>query len=723
MARHTILRTTIALCLITSLLFTSCGYFQKHGLSSKQTAAAVIKELEAIADPEQRAVASVYTFNTMCSLSRLAAGKADGRVETTVAPYFISKVKPMARLIIRRMGDTLKAIPGAKRSELLGPFAQYDPGTCAAAPKWDEIKHAVLLETTVVPRLRANYCSGNFTYADGANADRSITAASQFISSFDGGGTLLSGASPVVLGVEGVSARDPALQSTAGNDGISPFGVETNIPCSSTNDTCDAERGLICGAKIGASNACIAFPVVQKDQDLIMRGYNFWDVESARLVFSPLLPGAGTESTAEVKAVEALEPTDGTLACPVPSLSNPTHNRAHFRVGANEGRFYRLRMYNRNGTFHTQRDALDGASPRVIHDCYPESINVTNVPPGTVRKCTAPAETCVDDGKACAATWTTPPRKLDDCRHLPGQPVTCGETPEWFQNQPLTTRTGPESRTLADPVVYVMREEPKYEFRASLAALECEDETNEIGSDEPLMMIAGFKAPEPGKEAELLENIDKIGNAWRGTKWDSDERREIGQLLSTVSDVKLGDQVTYFVALAEDDGFLDGYIAGVVVIAIAFAILSLSGGTAAIVGAGWTAIMAKIAGDDLLGRTTLLATPVLMDERIAATHQADFLVNGTAFGPLPPAPGGVTQHQRANPFLIHPFVDFKLGPPLEVQCNPGSCPSGETCMINRCVPDGFVDPTAGRGFKERREFARAGYYYVVDLLWEKVRVP
>ncbi len=237
------------------------------------------------------------------------------------------------------------------------------------------------------------------------------------------------------------------------------------------------------------------------------------------------------------------------------------------------------------------------------------------------------------------------------------------------------------------------------------------------------MMIAGFKTPEPGKEAELLENIDKVGNAWRGTKWDSDERRQIGQLLSTVSDVRLNDEVTYFVALAEDDGFFDGYIAGVVVIAIAFAILSLSGGTAAIVGAGWTAIMAKIAGDDLLGRTTLLATPVLMDERIAATHSADFLVNGTAFGPLPPAPGAVTQHQRANPFLIHPFADFKLGPPLDAQCNPGSCPSGETCMINRCVENGFVDPTAGKGFKERREFARSGYYYVVDLLWEKVRVP
>jgi hypothetical protein len=664
----------------------------------------------------------------MCSLSRLAAGKAEGRVESTVAPYFFSKVKPTTRLLVRRIGDTLNAIPDAKRGELLGPFAQYDPGSCAAAPKWDEIKQAVFLKTTVVPRLRTTYCAGNFTYADGTNADRAITAASQFFAGIEGPGTLSSGASPVVRGVEGehVTARHPTLQATAGNDGISPYGVATNIPCSQINDTCDAAQGLICGAKINAGDTCVAFPVVQKDQNLVLRGYNFWDLESARLVFSPLLPNAGTESSAEVNLVEAQEPSDGALACPVPSLSNPTHNRAHFRVAANEGQFYRLRMYNRNGTFHTQRDALDGASPRVIHNCYPESFNVANLPPGTVRKCAAPAETCPEDGKPCAATWATPPRKLDQCRHLPHEPVACGETPEWFKNEPLTTRESPEGRILTEPIVYVTRDEPTYELRATLSALECKDETNEIGSDEPLVLIAGVKVPPPpGWETELLENLDKIGNVWRGDRFDSGERRQIGKLLSTVGDVKFGDKVYFLVAVAEDDGFIDGYLGGLVVIGIAAAILSLSGGTVGVIGLAWTAVMASLAGDDLLGRTTLLATPLLMDERIGDTHAPDFLVNGTTFGALPPAPDpdGVTVRQRANPFLIHPFVDFKLGPPLAAQCGPGPCASGETCLVNRCVENGFVDPTAGRGFKERREFASTSYYYVVDLLWEKVRVP
>ena len=721
MARQTILRTTIALCMITSLLVTSCKFFPKPGLSTKHMAALVIKELESITDPKQRAVATVYTLNTMCSLSRLAAGKADGRVETTVAPFFNSKVKPVARLLVHRLGDSLKQIPGTKRSELLGPLTQYDPGTCAAAPKWDEIKHAVLLETTVVPRLRTNYCSGNFTYADGANADRAITAASLFFAGVEAPGTLLSGASPVISGVEGEHVSSPVIPASA-SEGLSPYGVTTDIPCSLASDSCDAAQGLICGERINAGDKCVAFPVVQKDQELILRGYNFWDLESARLVFSPLLPNTGTESIAEVSQIEANEPGDGTLACPLPSSSNPTHNRAHFRVGANEGRFYRLSMYNRNGTFHTQRDAADGADPRVIHNCYPESFNVTNVPPGTPRGCTPPSETCVDDGKACAATWTKPPRKLDECRHFPHEPVKCAETPEWFKNEPLTTRS--DGNMLKEPVVYVRAEAPGYELRGTLSAIECEDETNEIGSDEPVVFIAGLKAPgPPGWEIDLLNHIDDIGNAWRGKKVDSGERRQVNQLLSTVSDVKYDERVHFFVVLAEDDGFFDGYLSGVALIAITAAIIGLSGGTAGFIAGVWALVMAGIAGDDRLGMVTLLATPLSVDQRIGATHTPDFLVNGTTLGPLPPAPNGRTEHQRANPFLIHPFEDFKFGPPLAAQCDPGPCDVGQKCLINRCVDNGFVDPTAGRGFRERREFASSSYYYVLDLLWEKVPTP
>jgi hypothetical protein len=112
-----------------------------------------------------------------------------------------------------------------------------------------------------------------------------------------------------------------------------------------------------------------------------------------------------------------------------------------------------------------------------------------------------------------------------------------------------------------------------------------------------------------------------------------------------------------------------------------------------------------------------------MDERIGADHAADLLTTPPAFGALPPIPGGVTEHQRADPRLIHPFQDFKLQKPLSAECDPGSCDAGNTCMVQRCVPNGFVDPSVNRGFRERREFAASDYYYAVDLLWEKIQTP
>jgi hypothetical protein len=74
----------------------------------------------------------------------------------------------------------------------------------------------------------------------------------------------------------------------------------------------------------------------------------------------------------------------------------------------------------------------------------------------------------------------------------------------------------------------------------------------------------------------------------------------------------------------------------------------------------WTPIMAAIGGDDLIGRTTLLVTPIAIDERIGATHAADFLSAGTPLRALPKLDGAPIEHERADPRLIHPFVDFKL---------------------------------------------------------------
>jgi hypothetical protein len=746
-------RRVIAGALACLMLFTACSpeggdgpgsnegpeETSTEGPSPEQSAASVIRELELITDTSKREVAAVLSLNTLCSLSRVASGRAEGRVENAIAPAF-SSLKAEAKTKIQRLGQTLNAIPAARRAQLMGRLGTHDPGACTTAPSWEAIRHSVIFSHRQVPRLRSNFCSGNFVYADGTRDNRAITSASVAFPNFDSGPVPVApAASPVILGVEGhhVTARHPALAATTSTpiaNGISPYGVETNISCSFTNDSCNASQGLVCGLKLGAGPHCIAFPVVQKDQDLVLRGYNYWDVESARLVFSPAFAGQGLESTAVVRHVDANEPADGSAACPVASAANPTHNRAHFSVSANEGNFYKLRLYNRNGSFLTQADALDDAVPRVLHVCYPQTLGPAVLPPGTVRDCTPPVETCPRDGATCAATWSTPPRKLDQCRHLPGESALCGETPEWFANERLTERQDATPAVMTEPMVFVIKDEPKFEFRASLQAVECKDETGAdfLGSDEPMLLVAGFSPDMPaGADANLLKTLEDNAQAWHGEDFDSGDRKQVMKLLSTVRDLRFDSSVVYLVALMEDDSFLEGFLAGAAVIIATAAIIYLSGGTALLAAAGgaalgvglWAPIMAGIGEDDLLGRTTLLVTPTLMDERIGANHTPDFLTSTPPFGALPPLPGAPTEKQRSGPALIHPFEDFKLRSPLKAQCDPGSCASGESCLVQLCVPPGFVDPTAGRGFRERREFATAGYYYAVDLLWEKVQVP
>ena len=734
--RQTPFRRTIAISLVCSLLLASCESSSRHGPSAEESAAAVIRALEAIQDPAQREISTVFVLNTLCTLSRLAAGESDGRVENAIAPHFAS-LQPGVRTKIRTLGNTLRAIPASKRAQLLGGLAAHDPGPCTSAPPWDAIKHSVIFSHRQIPRLRGNFCTGNFSYADSTPADRVITAASHALVAIEGPPTVLPVASPVILGVEGVSARHPALQATGGTpigNGISPFGVETDIPCSLTNDSCDAAQGLVCGTKISAGAHCIAFPVVQKDQDLILRGYNFWDIESARLVLTPLIAGQGTESVTVVGQVDANEPVNGAAACPAASATNPTHNRAHFRIAANEGHFYRLRVYNHNGNFVTQRDALDDAPPRVVHVCYPSSLGNISLPPGTIRDCTLPMETCPQDGAACDATWATPPRKLEDCRHFAGQPVVCGETPEWFVNAPLTEREDPVLPVTTDPVVFVLGDEPVYEFRTTLQAVECDEETgwDWPGSDEPMLLVAGFSSdPPPGTDASLLSNLDDNGDVWHGGDYDSGDRKLEVARLSTVRGLRFDSEVVYLVALLEDDGFLGAFLAGAAVLAAVAAIAILTGGggflaalggAAGVVGLWAIIVESAFAGEDLLGRVTLVATPIAMDERIGASHTPDFLSAGTTVRALPQREGTPAPGHRANPRLIHPFVDFPLYEPLPAECNPGGCPSGESCLINRCVESGFVDPTTGQGFRERREFIGGGGHYAMDLLWEKVRV-
>jgi hypothetical protein len=591
--------------------------------------------------------------------------------------------------------------------------------------------------------MRTNFCSNNFNYGDGTSGARAITSPSVILQpgGETGPATVAPAASPVILGIEGdhVSARHPDLAATATTpigDGMTPFGVVTNIPCTLTSG-CDSALGMVCSEKLfgGGSGRCLAFPVVQKDQEVILRGYNFWDVQDARLVFTPAFPGEGSESTSVVEAVDPNEPTDAAAACPPASPANPTHNRAHFRVAANEGAFYRIHLYNHNGTFRTQKDGIDQASPRVVHVCYPPSSAEINVPPDTVRGCTGPAETCPQDGIKCAATWTTKPRKIEDCRHLPGQTVPCFETPEWFVNRPLTTRIEQQPASPDDPIVFVLRDEPTYEFRTTLEAVVCNDETGRFdftGSDEPMLGVFGFPMPPPpGAAEDLAKSLDENSQAWHGEDFDTGDSKKVGKLLSTVPGLKFDSQVFYIIELMEDDSELEQFLAGAALIVAAAVIIYLTGGaalwTTALGTAGalaiWTAITKSSGEDDTLGRATALATPLAMEERIAASHAPDFLtVNPPATPALPTMPGINNVDQR-DARLIHPFVALPAKRLPILECNPGNCASGKVCLVNLCVDPGFVDPTAGRGFRERRQYTGDRSLYTIDLLWERFKTP
>jgi hypothetical protein len=734
-------RTVISLVLVCALATSSCSDVRR-GLqgrggtpSASDRASRVVDRLQQIADPTTRAVASVLTLNGMCSLSRIAGGQADGSVEQQIAPHF-SKLKPEILTRVQRVRETLAEIPAITRASLLGKLGGHDPGDCSAAPMWDAIKTSLIYALGPPPRLRADFCSGNFDYADATSGARSITVSSRILQELGGelGPSIVAPeGSPVILGIEGdhVTARHPTLEATAAiGDKMSPYGVATSIPCNDPS-ACDPALGLVCGTRLSGNAVCFAFPVVQKDEELILRGYNFWDVEDARLVFTPVFPGEGTESTAVVASVDANEPTDGAAACPVANPANPTHNRAHFRIAANEGHFYKLRLYNHNGTFRTQRDGIDQASPRVLHVCYPPSQGTINVPLGTIRGCTRPVETCPQDGATCAATWTNLPRKLNDCRHLPGQPVVCGETPEWFVDQKLTTRTDGPPASPDDPIVYVIKDEPTYEFRATVAAIECKDETGQFnwpGEDEAMLSVVGLPMPPtPNVVQDLFNNLDQDKQAWHGDM-DAGQRKQLGKLLWTLPGLKFDSQVFYIITLAEDDSkFLD-FLAGAAVIVALAVIIYATGGAAlwTIVGTAgaltiWGAIANSIGEDDLIGRASALATPLAMDERIAASHVPDFLVHPPTVTVLPPFPNIPSEKERAQPRLIHPFVNFPLSKPLQAECDPGTCPASKSCLVNRCVDAGFVDPTAGRGFKERREYVGSDGYYAVDLLWEKIK--
>ncbi len=679
--------------------------------------------------PTREAIAAV-TLNVLCSIARLGAGEAEGPGESAALSLVAAQPDDIrARLAGYR--DILAAIPASKRAALLGNLAGLDPAGCASAPAWDRLRTGVLANSQPIPHLRFNFCSNGFTYPDGEPGGRAITVGSLLTAIHqDPDGVnpntheLASLATPSFTGIElggGVLARDPALAATgSAGEGITPYGADTGIDCSGNPNICNASLGQLC-----TGGTCLSFPVVKKDATMVVRGYNLWDITDARLVFEPLFPGQGSESTAVIRDFDANEPSDQVAACTLPSApQSASFNRAHFRVPANEGHFYRLRLFNHNGTFLTQGDGPADDPPRVIHTCFPASPVPDNVPPGTVRDCTPPLETCVEDGVPCAASWSTAPRKLDDCRHLPGQPAPCGETPEWYEAELLSPRVI-GTKVMDDAIVFVEGSTtPIFTLSGTLHALETIDETgfqNTFGSDEPLVAIVGADLSSP-----TVPDTASAANVYEGGDYDAGDRDILDRLMLQ-ADLPADGTVTMMALLAEDDGFLGAFVAGVVAIGAATAIIIASGGAGLIAALGGAAgvatiwgfiVTGEIAPDDRIGVESFQAGMLDVSQRIGATHAPDFLVTPpVALGVLPRVPAAPREDARAG-FLIHPFAEFSSHDQPLPDCNPGTCGSGEQCLVNVCVPTGFVDPIASTGFRERREYTGADGHYAVDLQWE-----
>ena len=221
--------------------------------------------------------------------------------------------------------------------------------------------------------------------------------------------------------------RRPRLGTTPGarghrddpdGDGMSPFGVRTNIPCTAASG-CDPAMGMVCSRDSWTSRSLHRLsgraegPGVDPARVQLL-GHR---VRATR-VHAPFT-GRGQRVTFVVETVDPNEPPTAWRPARRRAWPNPTHNRAHFRVAANEGAFYELRLYNHNGTFRTQQDGIEQAPPRVAHVCYAQS---------AVRQRAARTRPRLHQSDRDLSAGRHQVRrdlddraeKVEDCRHLPG---------------------------------------------------------------------------------------------------------------------------------------------------------------------------------------------------------------------------------------------------------------------------------------------------------------
>ena len=349
----------------------------------------LVAELSAIVDTETRENSAALALNTLCEMKRIAAGIAThpGEQEMVAA---VGPLNPEQKAALVEAGSRLAGISPTQRQQLLGSLISLDPGSCdgTSAPPF-------LFASIQTPRLRKNSCFDSIVYGGGvdpARAERAVTVSGETVKvsrTFCGThgcttatpGDSAPSARPAITGIWGppVTAHSTLREDWAANrspdgtqagDGLSPYGVETTIPCSSTVP-CDHTRGLICGLTLNSSariemlggntyddGFCYAFPIVRRSEQVEIRGFNFWDQETAHLGFARVSDESNASSfqVTPVPGVDAHEgaPPEAAKICQPPvgkggaSPLNLSHNTASFQPTVSEG-FYHNSARNRRG--------------------------------------------------------------------------------------------------------------------------------------------------------------------------------------------------------------------------------------------------------------------------------------------------------------------------------------------------------------------------------------
>jgi hypothetical protein len=718
---------------------------------------------------KERAAVSLVTFATHATACRVAKGQ----VVTELEKGMLAQLKadnPTAQGladVLAYLGarcDEASMVTPADRKALLGPLAAADPLKLPLAP-FDVhtfADAAFASKVLVPPRLRENQCVGG-----GTSDTRAVTVGVSVMPEYapdDFDNEYGSTAAPVVVGIAprhedprkptSPLVGHPALindyltdrsDGTAemDGDGLDPNGITTNLTCSATKP-CPGGMGLRCDGF-----NCRAYPIVQEGESINLLGYNFWDTQDAKLVWERV-DSSWTHTSAisgfknrESESAQACKPGTGYLPfqrlwTKKASTRNESHAVATFPVEVEAGHFYRLRMYNKNGNYHTVHtdDPASGLNPgRTLHVCWKACLDDPNRDPASCpRPCNGPndtqcavttckgnpTQTCAADGLgsagACAASqWTAAPRPLSKCLSglpYPSDQHKCAETPEWF---------GSVAPYGIGPIVYVEKRRPTFKIGVRLDRVEAAEESGGDfwGDDEfEHVLVASVIGPDgKTKTHELSYSNDfQDGQKRHPEKGITFPASSTSLVVWTVHLIENDDGIGKFLKALKGLNHAVHIIAGAVVggyyggYAGATAGAAVGEGIALAEAEAIDALFGDYARGDNLGTGAWYGTAVDYVGRIGDTRRDDFLTGGwdVTVGPMP-TPGDFDTHGKQEHRLGHPM---RLDPPEDCECGTGcaeqSCASDEACYANLCVEDfqscTVSDPNCQKGFREVRRF-------------------